>query len=146
MRVTLEKVPILAGLEEGAMSLLLERAQLSKPLAGDVIIKEGEASNRFFVIAEGQVRICRNFATADEVEFGRLGKGEFFGEMCILETLPRSATVQATQDSLLCSVSSMAFYHLYQEMPAQHSILILNIARDLSRRLRTLDTAFAVRH
>jgi hypothetical protein len=40
--------------------------------------------------------------------------------------------------------SSLA--QLYQKMPAQHSILILNIARDLSRRLRHLDEVFAARH
>jgi CRP-like cAMP-binding protein len=66
--------------------------------------------------------------------------------MCILETLPRSATVQAMVDSTLLSLSSVTFYHLYHEMPAQHSILVVNIARDLSRRLRHLDEAFAARH
>jgi len=142
----LQRIPILTGLEAPALSLLWGRAMGSRPAAGEVIVREGEAANHFFVIVDGEVRICRNFGTPDEVEFGRLGKGDFFGEMCILETLPRSATVQATRDSILYSIGSIDFYHLYQTMPAQHSILILNIARDLSRRLRHLDEAFAVRH
>src|SRR5512140_196104 len=99
MRLTLEKIPILAGLEPDALALLWERAVVSHPEAGEVIIKEGESANRFFVIVEGEVRICRQFGSEEEVDFGRLGKGNFFGEMCILETLPRSATVQAVQDS-----------------------------------------------
>ena len=40
----------------------------------------------------------------------------------------------------------MTFHHLYQDMPRQYSILVLNIARDLSRRLRHLDELFAARH
>ena len=75
-----------------------------------------------------------------------MGVGDFFGEMCILETLPRAATVLAVTDATLYSLTSMAFYHLYEVMPGQYSILVLNIARDLSRRLRHLDDVFAARH
>ncbi len=66
--------------------------------------------------------------------------------MCLLETLPRVATVQAISASVLLRLSAMAFLDLYEAQPEQHSILILNLARDLSRRLRRLDEAFAARH
>jgi CRP-like cAMP-binding protein len=79
------------------------------------------------------------------VKIARLGAGDFFGEMCILETLPRAATVETVTESLLSSLSSINFYQFYQAMPEQYSILLLNIARDLSRRLRKLDDAFAAR-
>jgi CRP-like cAMP-binding protein len=146
MRALLQKVPIMAGLDEPAVSMLTERAVESKAPAGGVIIKEGEAGNRFFLVAQGSVRVCRRFGEPDEVELARLGERDFFGEMCILETLPRSATVQAVVDTTLYSLTSMTFYHLYQSMPDQYSILLLNIARDLSRRLRHLDDVFAARH
>jgi len=77
------------------------------------------------------------------VTFAVLKSGNFFGEMAILETLPRSATVVADKTLTCFSLSSMAFYHLYESIPAQHSVLILNIARDLSRRLRHLDQLYA---
>jgi CRP-like cAMP-binding protein len=63
--------------------------------------------------------------------------------MCILETLPRAATVRAFEATSLDALSSMAFYELYRAMPEQYSILVLNIARDLSRRLRRLDEIYA---
>ena len=146
MRAMLQNVPILAGLAEPAVAMLMERAVESKAPAGDVIIREGEAGNRFFLVAQGGVRVCRSFGKAEEVELARLGERDFFGEMCILETLPRSATVQAVVDTTLYSLTSITFYHLYQSMPDQYSILVLNIARDLSRRLRHLDDVFAARH
>lgn len=142
----LQNVPIFAGLNEAALNLLWERAKEVKAAAGEIVVREGESGNRLFVVGEGQVRVCKHFGHGDEVELAKLAPGNFFGEMCILETLPRSATVQALTDTTLYSLTSLVFYHLYESMPAQHSILVLNIARDVSRRLRHLDEAFAARH
>jgi CRP-like cAMP-binding protein len=142
----LQNVPIFAGLNEAALRLLWERAKEVKAAAGEVVVREGETGNRLFVVGEGQVRVCKHFGQADEIELAKLAPGNFFGEMCILETLPRSATVQAVTDTTLYSLTSLVFYHLYETMPAQHSILVLNIARDVSRRLRHLDEVFAARH
>ncbi len=146
MRGALRNVPILAGLDDAAVALLTERAVESKMPAQSVIVREGETGNRFFLIQSGGVRVCKNFGQPKEVELVRMGKGDFFGEMCILETLPRSATVQATADTTLYSLSSIVFYQLYESMPRQYGILLVNIARDLSRRLRHLDEVFAARH
>jgi len=146
MRAMLQNVPILAGLDEAALTMLWERAVESKAPAGGVIVREGETGNRFFLVAHGTVRVCRGFGQPGEVELAKLAARDFFGEMCILETLPRSATVQAIDETTLFSLTAMTFYHLYQAMPSQYSILLLNIARDLSRRLRHLDEVFAARH
>jgi CRP-like cAMP-binding protein len=99
-----------------------------------------------FVIHSGLVRVCKYHGTPDEIELARLGQGEFFGEMCILETLPRAASVVTVEPSLLYSWSSMAFLKLYNTEPKAYAILVLNMARDLSRRLRKLDNIFAARH
>ena len=146
MQAMLKNVPILAGLDEAALNLLWERILKEGVPAGGVIVREGEVGNRFFLIGEGTVRVCKYVGQPNEVELGRFGPGDFFGEMCILETLPRSATVHAISDTTLYSLNSLTFYHLYEALPRQHSILILNIARDLSRRLRHLDEMFAARH
>ncbi len=146
MRAAVQNVPIFAGLNEAALNLLWERATEIKAAAGSVVVREGEAGNRLFVVGEGMVRVCKHFGQPGEIELAKLAPGNFFGEMCILETLPRSATVQAISDSTVYSLSSLTFYHLYESMPAQHSILVLNIARDVSRRLRHLDEIFAARH
>jgi len=146
VRAALQNVPIFAGLNEAALNLLWDRAKEVKAPAGELVVREGETGNRLFVVGEGQVRVCKHFGQPGEVELAKLAPGNFFGEMCILETLPRSATVQAITDATLYTLTSLAFYHLYEAMPAQHSILILNIARDVSRRLRHLDEVFAARH
>ncbi|MBI4662167.1 MAG: cyclic nucleotide-binding domain-containing protein [Verrucomicrobia bacterium] len=139
-------VSLFGGLNEDAVKLLEEEAQRVLAGAGDTILQEGEPGNDLFLIESGSVRICKKCGQPGETELDRLGPGEFFGEMCILETLPRSATVQATSDVVLLRISSMTFYHLHQRLPDQFSLLLLNVARDLSRRLRRLDEIFAARH
>ena len=146
MQPLLPTVSLLGGLSEPALELLAREGQRVAEKAGTQILKEGESGNHLFLIESGSVRVCKKCGQPGETELDRLGQGEFFGEMCILETLPRSATVQAASDVVLFRISSMAFYHLHQELPDQFSLLVLNVARDLSRRLRRLDEIFAARH
>jgi CRP-like cAMP-binding protein len=145
MSTLLERIPIFAGLQPEALRLLASRAQFSKAATGSPIVKEGEPGNRFFLIESGDVRVVKGFGTPGEVELARLGPLSSFGEMCILETLPRAATVVAVTDTRLWSLESVSFLRLYEEQPKQYGLLLLNIARDLSRRLRNLDERFSAR-
>lgn len=139
-------MPIFAGLDDKALEIFLDHAEKITVPDGGLIAREGESNHCMFLIEAGSVRIVKNINTPNSVLLAVLGPGEFFGEMCILETLPRAATAQASGPATVVSVASSAFYHLYQKRPEQHSILLLNIARDLSRRLRHLDEIFAARH
>jgi CRP/FNR family cyclic AMP-dependent transcriptional regulator len=142
----LRGVPIFAGLDPSAVDFLLKKAELRVYNSGEIILREGEAGNRFCLLAEGAVDVVKALNSERPVILASLRRGDFFGELCILETLPRSASVVAREVTTIVSVASVAFYHLHQEMPSQHGILLLNIARDLSRRLRRLDEIFAGRH
>jgi CRP/FNR family cyclic AMP-dependent transcriptional regulator len=140
------KVPIFAGLNEETLEALSNRAHQTVVPAGALVVKEGDMGNRFYLIGSGSVRVVKHAGEPTEVVLAILRKGEFFGEMCILETLPRVATVEALEETKLFSLSSLAFYYLYESAPKEYCILALNIARDLSRRIRHLDEQFAARH
>jgi len=143
MRPIMADVQIFAGMNEGALRFLSDQANYFTVRALDVVVHEGGPGDRLYVLTSGEVRACRNFATVGEVELARLGSGQCFGEMCILDTLPRSATIQATQDSALASVDVHTLYELHKSQPAQFSVLLMNIGRDLCWRLRRLDQIFA---
>jgi CRP-like cAMP-binding protein len=142
----LKAVPIFAGLDDPAVKMFVERAVKSEFAPGGVIAREGESNHCMYLIGAGSVRIVKYFGQADQAELTVLGAKEFFGEMCILEPAPRAATAQAVERSVIFEIQASSFHHLYKEMPAQYGILILNISRDLSRRLRHLDEVFAARH
>jgi len=147
VELVLPPISILAGLDEEALDLLAREAHRSVFPTGELITREGESGNRLFMIESGRVRIFKKCASdGGEVELALLGANDSFGEGCILTALPRAASAQAVADTILYSLSSMAFYHLYHALPAQYGILILNIARDLARQLRRLDERFAACH
>lgn len=145
MKHLLCSVPIFAGLDEKALAIFLEHAEKIVVPPGGVIVREGEADHSMYLIESGEVCIIKNFNTPDPVILAVFGPGEFFGEMSILEMLPRCATGKAAAQATVLRIVASAFYHLYQKMPKQHSILVLNMARDLARRLRHADEAFAAR-
>jgi CRP/FNR family transcriptional regulator, cyclic AMP receptor protein len=138
-------VPIFAGLNERAVEVFLGQARQITVPAGEVIAREGESNDCMYLIEAGEVCIMKNFDSQNPVTLAVLGPGECFGEMCILDTQPRSATGKAVTAATVLSVPSSAFSKLYQRAPEQYCLILLNITRDLSRRLRHLDDAFAAR-
>lgn len=142
MKHLVSNVPIFAGLSDKAVEMFLEHSRKMEVADGEVIARECELNKCMYIILSGQVRIIKNLDTPAPVTLALLGPGESFGEMCILETLPRSATGQAVGKAEVLRVEAAAFYHLYQNMPEQYCVLLLNIARDLSRRLRHLNEAY----
>lgn len=138
-------VPIFSGLSDRALEAFLEHSKEFTVPAGELIAREGETNDCMFLIESGEVSIIKNHDSANPAMLAVLGPGECFGEMCIIDTQPRSATAKAATPAMLVSVGSEAFIRLYQRAPDQYCLVLLNIARDLSRRLRQLGDAFAAK-
>jgi CRP/FNR family cyclic AMP-dependent transcriptional regulator len=139
----LETIPIFAGLNRVALTEIARSAEEAAFRTGDIIVREGEAGNRMFIIRSGQVEVIKHLAQTHETVLAVLGPGNFLGEMSIIECVTRSASVRALEDTVLFALKSIDLYRLFQRYPDQYAIMILNIARDLSRRLRTVDEKFA---
>jgi CRP/FNR family cyclic AMP-dependent transcriptional regulator len=139
----LRRLPVLAGLDAPAMAFLAGTMQQEHFAAGTVILHEGEAGNRMFLLQSGRVRVVKAAGQPHEAVLTELGPGEFFGEMSLVESVARSASVVAVEDTAAFTLRGVDFYHLYKQRPDQYGIVMLNIARDLARRLRALDERFA---
>jgi CRP-like cAMP-binding protein len=139
----LQAIPIFAGLSPEALSELTEKAREVVCHAGTLAVHQGDLGNEMFIIHSGKVEIIKEAGQAGEVLVATLQARDFFGEMCIIECIPRCASVRAVDDTILFGIKSMHLFHLYQQRPEQYSIVILNIARDLSRRLRKLEENWA---
>ena len=135
---------MLIGISDQAFGLLASMAAESRVSAGHVIVHQGDFGTKLFIIVRGEVRILLQGRHGD-VEVARLKEGNFFGEMCILEQLPRSASVQAVTETHLVLLSYAAFEILFDQMPLEHHRVLSNIARSLSARLRKLGDEFALR-
>jgi CRP-like cAMP-binding protein len=138
----LHHVPVMAGLDDEAIGFLSAMAKEEHYAAGAVIIGEGDPGNRMFFLSGGHVTVIKGYGTPQSMTLGRLGPGEFFGEMSLVESVVRSASVLAEGDVTACTLKGADFHRLYRHRPDQYGIVMLNIARDLARRLRSLDERF----
>ncbi len=99
---------------------------------GDVVIREGDLGDSFYLVIDGEVAVLKAYHEADEVLLARMGPGEYFGEMALFEAKPRSATVKTLKSSLFLFLDKEEFEDLVEEYPK----IALNIGRVLSNRLR----------
>lgn len=137
----------MAGLDEAALQYLGSMAGEERYEAGAYIVREGERGDRVFFVCEGRVQVVKAHATSLPVTLAEMGPGDYFGEMSLVESVVRSASVVAVEPVRVFTLKSVNFYKLYQQQPGQYGIVVLNIARDLARRLRRLDDKFvAISH
>jgi CRP-like cAMP-binding protein len=115
------------GIDPEGLASLAERATSVEFPAGHVIARQGEIGTGFFVVIEGWVRVVR-----DGEMVARLGPGEFFGELSVLDRMPRNASVVAESAVTCLALASWDFERTLLEQPA----LTLAILRGVAMRLR----------
>jgi CRP-like cAMP-binding protein len=128
-----------------AQNLVAEEGRVRDFTAGQFIVREGEEGHAFFIVAAGEVEVVKRAGTPEEVVLCTLKQGEFFGEMCILAPMARAASIRTSQPTRVIEIKAATLYHLYQKIPDQYAIVLLNLARDLARRLCHIDEAYAAR-
>ena len=94
-----QEVPMFSPLAPGVVESLATRLIRVPVAAGDVVLREGEASDRFYIIESGLVEVTQQGAV-----LRRQGSGEFFGEIGLLQNVPRSATVTAVEHTELLAI------------------------------------------
>jgi CRP/FNR family cyclic AMP-dependent transcriptional regulator len=141
----LASIPVLAGIGLPAQTLLAQEGLVHDFAPGAWIVREGEAGHSLFILVQGAVDVIKNAETPQAFLLARLHEGTFFGEMCVVDPVPRAASVRASGAVRVIEIKAGTLHHLFQKMPDQYAIVVLNIARDLARRLRKLDNAFAAR-
>ncbi len=120
-------VELFAGIEPGAVADIADRAIEVEYAAGRHIVRQGEVGTGFFLLISGQARVIRN----DEV-LATLGPGDFFGELSVLDRMPRIAHVTTDTPVVCLALASWDLEALLLAQPA----LALALLRGLARRLR----------
>lgn len=134
----LRRYSLFGGLVDSQLERLIARVSVSEVAAGSVIMREGEKGDRLFCLVAGEVEVRRG-----ERVLVRLGAGETIGEMELIDMNPRSATVTALTPCTLYALARRDILALQREDLPAFTLVIMNLARDLSRRLRQMDVAAA---
>lgn len=90
--------------------------------AGQEIIRQGEPGSRFYIVNSGKVDVVRRTG-ADEEILATLGPGQYFGEVALLQTSARTATVRAVEDTTVLSIARKDFTALVQNLPVLEQAL-----------------------
>lgn len=123
------------GLEGGGLEHL-EAVALKRFYPPDaVVVREEEIGQTFFIIVQGEVEVTKQVDGQSERVLQRHGPGDFFGEMALIETLPRTATVRTLMPATLLEISKDDFDTVLSQNPA----LGLSVMRTLTQRLRHAD-------
>ena len=131
----LGKCSLFDGLEKEQIERILPLMEHDVYEAGTDIIVEGSASNRLRVILEGHVAVVKHGMILTE-----LGEGDVVGEMEVLDVGPVEATVKTITPTSVLVLSVDALGEIYENDLEIYAFLLMNLARDLSRRLRRMDS------
>jgi CRP/FNR family transcriptional regulator, cyclic AMP receptor protein len=123
----LERVELFAGLPADAVQRLAERCGEIEFPAGHHIVTQGIIGNGLYIIIAGLARVVKS----DEV-IAELGPGEFFGELSVIDQMPRLATVIAEEPTTCLALASWDLIAEIERDPK----LALNLLRALALRLR----------
>ena len=126
----LGRVPIFANCTADEISSIAGVAQEGFFQPAQIIVTQGTPGQAFYMITAGRVEILR-----DGVSLGAFGPGDFFGEMSLLDSAPRSATIRAIDQVSCLMLSSWDFKALLERHPS----IAVKLLEVLSRRLRVAD-------
>jgi CRP-like cAMP-binding protein len=134
----LQKYSLFGGLLEDQIEKILPLMGYESHEEGADIITEGQPNDRVRFILEGRAEVRTQGVVLYEFK-----EGDTFGEMEVLDVMPSEATVRTRCSTRVMSISNTALREIYKKDPKIFAMLIMNLARDLSRRLRHLDRRLA---
>ena len=129
----LSKSPFWSDLSKQDLKSIAKASKERKYESGDTIVKKGEAGVGFYLILDGGVEI-----KSENTTLAKLGPGQFFGEMSLLDNQPRSADVITTMPSRCGIISCWSFKGVISDNPR----IALKMLQEMARRLRSLDKSF----
>jgi len=119
----LPEIPLFSELSRAAFVDLLVHIRTRDLRAGQVVVREGDPGDAFFVVASGRVLVSRRNEEGRPVLLARLREGAFFGEMAMLQRTRRTATVTAEVDSQVFEISRAVLDRVVREHPSVERVL-----------------------
>ena len=139
----IREIGLFGGLGDDVLRSFVATLEVNELAPGTVVFKEGERGRELYVLLDGEVEVLRRSKRGHETRVAILGPGDWFGEMSVLDVLPRSATTRVLAPTRLLRLTAHELDALYRRDTRSYSLLVLNIAREISRRLRVADGLLA---
>ncbi|MDP3235232.1 MAG: cyclic nucleotide-binding domain-containing protein [Myxococcales bacterium] len=138
----MDRVAVLSGsslfdmLSNDELAAIASLASEVPVTAGQVLFEEGELGDSIYVVVQGEVEVTRRDSTGSPACIATLGPQQFFGEMSLIDKEYRSATVRARTACELLHFTSDNLTSFRKHHRDGFTLIVINIARMLSARLR----------
>jgi CRP-like cAMP-binding protein len=129
---SLAEVPLFHGLSKRHLRRIAKLARIRRFSSGSALVRAGDPGRSFYILLDGNAKVVRAGGRPR-----RLGVGDYFGEMALIDGAPRSADVVAEGEVLALTVDRSGFTKLLRTEPALTQALL----RTLAERLRTAETS-----
>jgi CRP/FNR family transcriptional regulator, cyclic AMP receptor protein len=133
--IELREVPLFSEMDEQEVAGIRDIMDVMKFKSGQVIIREGEMGDLFYVITEGRVEVIIRDADGSDVVLHEAGPGDFFGELSMLTNEPRSARIHAVEDVTTLVLERDEFFNFLRS----HTHAAIDVLVELGGRLREND-------
>jgi ATP-binding cassette subfamily B protein len=142
----LRALPLLSSLDERLLAEIARRFVAERYPAERLVVHEGDPGDKFYLIVRGAVRVTTTAATGGEQELTVLQDGDHFGEIALLQDIPRTATIRTHLPSLFLTLSRAQLLRLMESAPQLRTVLDQAIAQRLARSQAQKEIAVAVHH
>ena len=142
---TLRESPLFANLNEDEMEMIAELCKEKIIEPGKIIFQEGDIGDSLYIVDDGQVEILRNDPNGESKAIATINKGDFFGEMSLIDKDYRSATVAVKNKARVLNLTNDDLHAFAKVYKNGFTLIVINIARVLSKRLRETSNRLAAR-
>lgn len=132
--LTLNKYSLFGGLLKEQIESIIPLMEIEKYESDHNIITEGQPNDKIFFLVDGSVVVIKK-----GIVLTNFKEGAVFGEMEVLDVMPAVATIKSITPVTVMSISNISLHEIYKIDIKAFSLIIMNMARDLSRRLRRMD-------
>lgn len=135
----LRNISLFEGIKKGQLIHVLESLQERTYLKGETIFAQGDIGRALFIVYSGKIELSRlDTATQKPEVIATVNPGEFFGEMALLEEMPRTATATAAEETKVFMLFKIKLDSLLFSFPKIGVVIASQLARILSARLRAM--------
>ena len=131
----LQAMAIFGGITAEVLRFLLPLTKRLDLRAGDIVFREGDPASSLFVLEHGEIHLLKLWED-DQYRLKTLRRGDCFGEVSLIDLQPRLTTAIAPVDTTLIQISAANLQQLYEKEPEQFTLIYINMAREVCRRLR----------
>ncbi len=139
----LRGLSVFAGLPDSIVENIGSHARRLDATAGEILLREGEPAKEMLVVLSGSLEVVKRNHDGREAVIATLGPGSVAGEMSLIDIRPRSAEVRSVGSSSVAVLGHGDIATIYREDQKSYTLLVLNISREISLRLRRLDALLA---